>query len=453
MKTTNKIAFLLLMFLIPSASLFAQKSPGYSLQQLLDSALKNNKQLKIKNYQIQERKSQVKELDVKRYPSAVVDANVQRNFTIPSLDIPAGIIGEVRDGNNNPQLLPAQSASFTIGDKTIYGASVGLYQPLTQQYKLGNRIAMTKTDIALAEQDRTKTSLQIQQTVQKLYYGLLIARKQKEELKLKIELESAKLFQTKGAVKAGKANNADVSGLEAEVVDAQQNLLKLDIQEQDYISDLSVYTFIPVENLDVVEAETQIDAVKSVEEYKTAANNNPDLKMADMNIKKAAIGISEARNSNLPDVGVIVGYNYQKGNPLLATSVPYAGVSLKWNLQDLFSNKQLANQRKLQLKQAEESKVATQQQLHSDVEKSWRKVQQYAKLMEAADKAVKYRKAELKVRDDNFAAGFEIKTNVIKSKRELAKSEADLYAAILSYKMAITELSILAGQDLAQNSK
>jgi outer membrane protein len=168
-------------------------------------------------------------------------------------------------------------------------------------------------------------------------------------------------------------------------------------------------------------------------------NSNVDLQIASIIKSKAILGIKAARQSNLPDVGLIAGYSYQKGNPLLPSNNPFVGVNLRWNIQDLLSNKEILKQREFQVKEAEENIANTKEQVNNDIDKAYRKIIQIRELIGVAKKTVAFRKEEMKLEEDKQAAGLNLKTDLLNSKALLAKSEADMYAAQLSYTLAVLE--------------
>ena len=108
--------------------------------------------------------------------------------------------------------------------------------------------------------------------------------------------------------------------------------------------------------IQLAESEPETIPLTDLATYKMdALNNNPDLQMAVIAKSKALLGISAAKQNNGPDVGLVAGYAYQLGNPVLPTNVQFVGINVKWNLQNIFSNKYVIRQREFQLKQAEEN--------------------------------------------------------------------------------------------------
>lgn len=439
----NQMCCLLLGWLLSWYSpLKAQTGPSFSLQQLIDTALKNNRLLSVKNWQVQEKKSKLKEDEIKKYPSAQLDGSYQYNFNLPDFTIPAGSIGST--GTNGNELLPSENIKLKLGDKSMYNVGVSLYQPLTQQAKISTGLEIDKTDIRISEKDKAKAEMQLSLAVQKLYYGVLITRKQLEEAGAKLELAKARLLDEETALEAGKTITAGLSGLKAAVAEEEQRIMKLDILLQDYKSELASVTNISENDIELAPVDPLLTPVEPMNVYKEQVSANPDIQITQLTREKALLGIKAARQSNIPDIGLVAGYYYQQGNPIMATSNPYVGINLKWNLQDLFSNGAILQQRKAQLKQAEENLAYQQQQYNTEIGKAHRKISQTAVLVEVAKKAVEYRRDELKLQEDRLASGLDVKTAVLEVRSNLAKAEADLYSAQLSYLVSVAELKSLA---------
>lgn len=451
MKLTLKGSILLsITLLFGYIDLKAQQETSYSLQQLIDSAVSRSYLIAIKNWQIQEKTSKLKEDGIKRYPSVILGGNYQHNFSLAELNIPAGIIGSVPTATGGSQLLPEQDTQLKVGQHTNYSADVSLYQPILQQAKIKTGLEIDKTDIKISEAEKKTVTRQLTLAVQKLYYGILIAQKQMDEASAKLALAQAKLADATSARDAGKAISSNLSGLHASVAEEEQNVLKLDILVQDYKRDLAgvanLHNNTDIHLLPLDTTVTTVAAVESVDAYQHITATNSDLQIAKLNREKALLAIKAARQSNLPDIGLTGGYFYQKGNPMLPTSSPYIGINLRWNLQDIFSNNHVQRQREAQLKQAEFSIAYQQQQLHTDIDKAYHKIIQTKALRDVARKALQYRLAEFNVQRDKQLSGLDIKSNMLEVKAHLAKSEADFYAAHLSHLLAVAELDNLVSK-------
>ncbi|OQA32682.1 MAG: Outer membrane efflux protein [Candidatus Dependentiae bacterium ADurb.Bin331] len=105
----------------------------------------------------------------------------------------------------------------------------------------------------------------------------------------------------------------------------------------------------------------------------------------------------------------------------------------------------MVKQREIQLQQANENLANTREQLNTDINKAYNKIIQSKNLIAVAQKAVSFRKEALKIQLDKKAAGLNTPVDVLNAQSSLAKSEADLYAAQLSYRLALSEMNILEG--------
>lgn len=446
MKHNIKTGLLLLVVLIfGSSELSAQQK--YSLVQLVEAARNNNRLLTMKEYEVREKISKLKEDGIKRYPAPKLEGNYQYNFNLPDITVPAGSLGTVNTGSGGDQLLPAQASRFAVGQKGTYNVGVDLYQPISQQFRIKTGLDVDRLEIKIVEKEKEKILIQLQLSIEQLYYGVLILQKQQEAGGAKLELAKTRLYDAQGAVAAGKEIAVSLSGLRASIAEQEQDLLKLSIQEEDYLGELSRITNLDVLLLHFQQSEQDDDTLsKDIDAYKVIALGNPDIEMAKLNIEKASLGVKAAKQSNIPDFGLIGGYYLQQGNPILPTNSPYLGISLRWNIQDIFSNRQVQNQRFFQLKQAEENMAYTKQQVNSDLEKGWRKIKQTDAMIGTAEKLVGFRRAALKEQMDRQSAGLDIKTAMLETRSQLAEAEAGLYAAKLSSVIARSELRSLTGQ-------
>jgi len=425
---------------------FAQNST-ITLQQAIDLALENNHLLNIKKLQVEEKTSKVTEGRIKAFPIVTLNSTYQYNQNLGKLTIPQGSLGTLP---LSPQMIismPNEDLDFVLSEHHSFNAGATLYQPITQLGKIKKGVDVAKTEVKIAREEEVKASLQIEQAVEKLYYGLLINQKQHDESEAKLELAKMKMHDVEVALLSGKTIDVNKAGLMANIADEEQNLLKWEIQAEDYWADLGNLTGIKTDSVSLVNADALVSELNLlVVEEKQSEFHNPDLVIAELNQQRARQGLSAARWSYLPDLGLVAGYTYQMGNKLYPEHNPFVGANLKWNLQDIITNTQIVNQRNFLLEQAVENLENTQKQVNSDIEKANRKIRQAIALVNVAQKAVTYRNEELKIQQDKKASGLNIETDLLNTKSQLAKAQADLLSAQLNYRISRTDLRVLKGE-------
>ena len=446
----NTLTLLLIGLLMITPNLYAQQiPPKLNLQKVMEMAVRNNHMLTIKQLQVNENQQKVKEEMVKYFPTVLIGSTYQYNSNLSDLTIPQGSFGQLPMGGTLVSL-PVTSKIFEMGENSTYNASATLYQPVSQIPKIKAGVEISKTDLALTQTEQIKATMQIKQMAEKLYFGLLVLQKQKEEADLKLAVAKTKLYDTEGAVLAGKTTESTKIGLNANVADEEQNLLKLNIQIDDYNADLKHLIGIPDSDSVIFEPvstnDFQIAAASKNSLVDEAITGNADLQIATLMKAKATYAIKASMYNYLPDFGFISGYTYQKGNSLYPTNNTFVGVSFKWNIQDLLSNNYNKQQRIYQKKQTEENVVNSREQINTDVAKAYRRLSQSAELISVAEKVVNYHRDDLKIQSDKRNSGLSIESDYLTAKASLAKAEAELFAAQLNYRIAYTDLQILTGK-------
>jgi outer membrane protein len=431
-----------------AAGLSAQEVKSLSLETAVNLALQNNHLLNIRKLQVEEKQQKVNEDRVKYLPVIGIGGTYQYNSNLPELVIEQGRFGVLPFGGVNIPL-PAIDERFLLGQHDVYNAGVTFYQPLTQLGKINAGVQYSKTEMKIALSEETKAMMQVRQGVEKLFFALLILQKQIEEAELKVTLAKTKLHDAGSALSAGKTTESSLYGLSANAADEEQNLLKLSIQYDDYASDLIQLTGLdPSDKLipEPVSPENLEENIASIDtSISIAGISNNDLRIASLNKTKADYSIRASKYSYLPDVGILGGYTYQEGTDIYPKNNTYIGASLKWNLNDAFANRMIQKQRIYLRQQAEENLLNTKEQVNRDIAKSYRRLKQSEELIKVAGKVVEYRREDLKVQSDRRKSGLNLDADLLGAKAAMAKAEADLYAAQLNYRIALSELKILTG--------
>jgi len=274
-------------------------------------------------------------------------------------------------------------------------------------------------------------------------------QKQIEEAELKVRMAEIKLKEAENALLAGKTTESSRYGLAASAADEQQNLLRLRMQSDDYLADLIHLTGISGTDdllLEPVPAEYLAEKAEAIDtSLKEALLRNNDLKLAALIKTKAVYAIQASKLSYLPDLGILGGYTYQKGTMIYPKNNSYIGASMKWNLQDMISNRTLQRQRIYLKEQAEENLANTREQVNKDISKACRRLLQSQELIRVAGKVVEYRAEDLKIHNNKRIAGLNLESELLSAKAAMAKAEADYFAAQLNYRLALSELKILTG--------
>jgi len=426
----------------------SQDGRSLSLEDAVELALQNNHLLNVRKYQVDEKQQKVNEDRVKYFPVVAIGGSYQYNTSLPSITIEQGRFGTLPFGGTLYPLPPVDEI-IEVGNHNIYNAGVTLYQPITQIGKINAGVQVSKADLQIAEAEHSKAAILVRQGVEKLYFGLLILQKQIEEAELKVALAKTKLADVENAVIAGKTTESGRYGLSASAAGEEQELLKLKIQYDDYSDDLKHIIGIDLSGELILEKVPEENLTESLTGIDSSINNasvkNNDLKIASLYSNKADYSIKASKFSYLPDLGILGGYTYQEGSDIYPRNNAFIGASLKWNFQDMVSNRSIQRQRTLAKKQAEENLANTMEQVTKDIAKASRRLMQSEELIRVAGKVVEYRREDLKIQSDRRNSGLNLESDFLAARAALAKGESDYLAARLNYRIALSEFKILTG--------
>lgn len=320
-------------------------------------------------------------------------------------------------------------------------AGATLYQPITQQWKLasGIKVADIDSEIALVEYDKVQT--QVINGVEKLVYGIMSVRKSIEEKTKRIEYIERKLYDVEGALIAGKITSEAPVGMKAQLAAARQELLKLHVQESEYIEELKTMAGIDLTSRQISdEFKTQLE-IRPLSFYlEMGETSNTDVRISELKVSKAREGIEAAKRSYLPDLGIMAAYSYQNSLKILPETNPFIGASLSWNIQDVFGNERVVKQRRLQYEQAEEHREYISRKVSSEIENAYRQLQESNELISVAYEAMRYQKENLSIEKNRYAAGLNTIVDVLNAEADHAKAESDYYSARVNYNVKLCDL-------------
>ena len=214
MTTKKYIAGIAIMLLIATGKQTYAQTDTLTLERAIDAAMQYNRHLNIKRIQVEEKQAKVKEDEIKKYPTVILSStylyNVNTSDPLPmnsSTAIP----------------VPIPDKYMQLGENNTFNAAGVIYQPITQQGKIRTGINISKTDVLITEKEKQKVAQQIRQSVERLFYSLLINEKQNVEAESKLEAAKIKLHDVESALLAGKTVNVDKAGLHGKHCRARAN--------------------------------------------------------------------------------------------------------------------------------------------------------------------------------------------------------------------------------------
>jgi outer membrane protein len=321
----------LLFLLVFAIALYSYAAEGFTLEQAVDTALRNNPGLKAADAQIE-----IALAGVLRSSSGFLP-KVTLSETYSKTNNPLMVFGT----KLNQEIVTPQDFDVNVINHpdTIsnYNTRFAVVQPVFNGGKeyLGVRQAKLSRDASL--QDREQAKQETVYGVIKSYYGLLLAREAHKVALQSLETseENVKLAEARyraGAVLQSDLLRAKVQYAEVrEMVSRSENGMKLASASLNFAMGVPQSTeYVVDDTLSVREAKTDMDQL--IEE---ASTRRPDIMSMELNRKNAEAGIGQARAEYLPSLNLMGQVDWNSTNVAEADAKSWAVMAvLQWNLFD-----------------------------------------------------------------------------------------------------------------------
>lgn len=433
-----------LFVLIPVALAGQTTVRRMTLEQAVTSALENNSYLKMARAKVREHEKRAAAARTDFFPQLTTDANYMHLAEAQHIEIPRGAFGVFKDIGP----VPMSSLALIQGANQFFYSTTTLAQPLTQMIKIrqGHQIARLETGIAAS--DLRKAENEVAVRVHEAFFGLLIAQRQKKAAELEVTATEEKLREARKAVDSGNTLPVTATGARAALLAARHAKLSLENQISDISVEFNDLVGLPLEtDLELVPPDPPAASTLTREEcLKTALESSEDIRAAAQTVSKARRAVTAARADFIPEIGAYGQYLYQNGAPFVAKNNGIFGVKMTWKVFDFGKRNDVIGERRALLEQAEENLRRLKNRTTVEVEKSYRKLQRSKEMIEVATEALELRRESGRLSGEQVKAGVTVMSNQMSSEAALAKSEADLLAANLGYRLAEAELQRAMGR-------
>ena len=418
-----------------------------TLDQAITLALTKNSGVEITKARIEEKEQKLKEMRSHYWPRLVALGTSGRVTNPIDYNLGQGAITPAMQTPPIPITLPSKDVTVKGHGTSFVNVTAMVVQPVTQLLKINSGVDIASTDVKIAGEELDKIRGDIRYAVEKVYYGILIADRQKKEAELRIQLGKARLFDAKNALASGVALPLQISGLKASLLEKRKELLGIENQVVNLTYMLNDLTGRPLETEtlldDTLNAPEQVQSLAQYDESALATNH--ELTIADLTSKKASLAVKAARKEFLPDMNLYALYNYGHDFRIVNNHVGAVGVSLSWTIFDFGQKSSVLGQRQALQDQAQRNYRRVKNGVQREIKKEVTNLRYNDQLVNLASQAVAFRKNALKLASDLDDNGLRLNTAKLEAEAELAKAEADLFAAKLSRRLVLVNLTKLTG--------
>jgi outer membrane protein TolC len=426
-----------------ASSACAADTRHLTLTEAVHIAIAQNRALKIARLKVVENEHRKAVERAAYYPAVTNQSNALHITDLQIVEIPAGAFGRVGE-----TLLPAQGLILPQGQLTLFSSGTQISQPLTQLIRIREANRIAATELAVSRDDLKKAENQVALDVHALYFGILIARLQKQAAEQQTAYARDHLRESEEDIRNGAALRIAAVLGSASVLESQQAVLTAELQVEDLTTELNELLGLPLDTrLELDPAMPANFDRRPREEYVRAAwSVHPEMLAAEEAVRKARAAVNVAKSAYIPDITAYARHSYQDGVPFLVRNFGTFGVHLDYEVFDFGRRRATVRARESQLAQAEENLKRLKEEVEVGIERSYNKLERTRSLVQVATEVVKLRQEGERLAGNQVAQGVLLVSERRQATAAMYKAQADYLQASLGYLLAWAELEQAVGR-------
>jgi outer membrane protein TolC len=426
-----------------AAPQYAAEIVHLTLTDAVHLAIRQNRALKIARLKVTEKEHRKAGEHSDYFATMTNESSVRRFTKLQIVTVPAGAFGIVA---GTP--IPSQAVTLLQGELTLESSATIVAQPLTQLIRIHAANRMAAAEVAISREDLKKAENQVALDVHTLYFGILIARLQKQAAEQQSAYAAEQLRESEEDIGNGAALKIAAIQGSASLLEGQQAVLTADLQMADLTTEFNDLLGIPLDTrLELDPAVPASFDQRPREEYFQAAwSENPEILAAEEAIRKARAGVTAAKSAYIPDITAYARHTYQNGVPFFVRNFGSFGLTLTWEVFDFGKRREAILEREAQLAQAEENLRRLKDQVAVGIEQSYNKVERTRNLVRVANQVVQLRQEGERLAGNQLTQGVALMSERRQATAATYKAEADFLQARLGYLLAWAELEQAVGR-------
>ena len=325
-----------------------------------------------------------------------------------------------------------------------FNTSLQVMQPLyNADAAIGRSIALTAKKIEEHMAVRTEENIGFQ--VSKVYYGLILARKNIEAVDQSIKTMQGHSNEAAKAFSVGLMTKSDKLSTEVRLAELQEQKLMLHDAIKDATDALRVMLHLDSAVTIVPTGELVVDGVLPVVDAKVVPENRADLKALETGSQIAVFQADMARASRLPRLNAFLQTNLHSDNIFSGGSSWALGLNMQWNVFDGMASAGRIQEAKAQEREAMYNYEAARSNSVAEVEKSLRSMKTAKARIAVAEKSLEEGKVSLEYIGAQYKTGMAMTFELLMREQAYTYAKMRLNQAKYDYCVAKSELAYNRG--------
>jgi outer membrane protein TolC len=424
-----------------------ERAPLLTVDQAIAAARESNHQLASTSRVVAQASEREAALKTRRLPSLSLDAFGGRLIDSVDFKIPAGSLGTIPGVGALPptdKALTVPTDFFGVGQ-----ASVG--QPLTQQYKIGLRLDAVRLERDVAIEDLRHDKQRVAADVRTAYYEISATQAAVRALQDLVRAIEEVDKITDRYVDEGLALRAEALEVKARLARERQRLEQtqsgLDTQREHLNQLMGRGLTTPFRVATPEELIAREAALSLAEARDRAAARRPEVHTASLRAAQADTARNLANAGWIPDVTLVASYTAIANVDVAPDHMATVGVLFSWEPFDWGRKSHEAKEHALQVEQAREGKLETEEQIAVEVGQRWRSVKDADALLGATHLSEEAAQAYLENTRNRYREDARMLQDVLEAEARLSRARHDFTDALAGYWSASAELERTIGNE------
>jgi outer membrane protein TolC len=429
---------------IPSKAQAPANVPLLTIDQAVQVAFANNRELRVSSLDVDKSKWQVAEAKTNRLPIFKTYIFAAGNLNSPSFEFKEGTFGTF---NGVP--VPAKDTPVPFSNGISGSQLTQVAQPISQLYKINLGIHAQELGYDFANQQYRAKRQSIVADVKQAYYAVLQSEsalaaahtgvtqyEETDRIALQYVAQEAILKSDSLEVKAKLAQaKYQVIHLNNELQTRKEHLN--DLLGRDLDTDFRTQA-VPPQSLEEIDVNTA---------RQTALAQRPEIAEAKINVKQAGYDRKLAQAQYIPDINAALHWYSSFTAQILPPNIVSAGIEFSWEPFDWGRRYDVVKQKEVAIDQSQLQLQQAQSQVLQDVDNRFRSLQESRAALEVAQAARDASTEKLREVNDKFTKEAVLLRDVLQQQTAVADADHDYEQALLSFWTAKANFEKALGEE------
>ncbi len=429
----------------PFANAQTSPAPALTLDEALQLARSNNRDLKQYGLDVSKQREALGEAKTHLYPR--LDTTVLAAELLAPLDftIKTGQLGTFPA--TGP--IPASNTDLHTPARPIVIASVTLTQPLTQLIRIHLSVIEQRLKVDEAQLSFDQREQKLIDDVRQSYYQVLQSQLQYESEQSTVKYLEELVQLTDRRLREQAALEADRLSVKAELAKAVYQLTMIEDRLADrkealnHLLGRSVQTEFSVEPVPATLPEQEdLSAART-----TALEHRPEMKLAANRMRQAELATRSEKTHYIPDVAIQASYLTPANINFVPQNIGAFGALLTWQPWDWGEKRHKVRQAALAEKQAGLSAEDTREQILLEVDSNFRQLREARSHLAVAEAIRDAETEKMRNQKEAYSQRSILLSDLLKQQSSLADAESQYHQAVLAYWSARADFQKTLGQE------